>query len=148
MKSIDFNLDKFIRQGGMASDLPSLKAGDSVVVPELPQDPTDNKGNWVRQAKEDSIYIFGQVGSPGRYMFNRDLNFLDILSAADGPNANADIHNIRIVHRYENHTEYRELNLADYFQTGDELMLPDVRPAMPSMCRKRNPIGSINRAIP
>lgn len=128
VKSIDFNLDKFIRQGGMASDLPSLKAGDSVVVPELPQDPTDNKGNWVRQAKEDSIYIFGQVGSPGRYMFNRDLNFLDILSAADGPNANADIHNIRIVHRYENHTEYRELNLADYFQTGDELMLPDVRP--------------------
>lgn len=128
VKGFDFNLDQFIRQGGLTSDLPKLKAGDSVVVPELPQDPTDNKAYWVRQAKEDSIYIFGQVGSPGRYMFNDDMTFLDILSAADGPNANADIHNIRIVHRTENHTEYQELNLSDYFQTGDELMLPDVRP--------------------
>jgi protein involved in polysaccharide export with SLBB domain len=112
----------------LLSDLPQLSAGDTVVVPELPQDPTDNKAYWVRQAKEDSIYIFGQVGAPGRYMFNEAMTFLDILSAADGPTANADIHRVRIVHRQGSHTDYTEFNLSEYFQTGDEWLLPVVKP--------------------
>jgi protein involved in polysaccharide export with SLBB domain len=123
-----FNLDTFVRQGGTLSDLPKLRAGETVVVPELPQDPTDNKAYWIRQAKEDSIYVFGQVGSPGRYLFNPSMTFLDILSAADGPTDNADIHRIRIIHRNDYHAQYSELNLSDYFQTGDEWLLPQVLP--------------------
>jgi len=123
-----FNLDKFIRVGGAMSQVPILKSGDTVVVPELPQDPTDNKANWIRQAKEDSIYIFGQVGSPGRYRFNSDLNFLDILSAADGPTGSADVHQIKIVHRNGTGARQSEFNLAEYFQTGDEWLLPIVFP--------------------
>ncbi len=128
VKTLIFNLDLFIRQGGNLDDLPKLKAGDSVVIPELPQDPTDNKASWVRQAKEDSIYIFGQVGAPGRYMFNENMSFLDILSAADGPTDNADLHRIKIVHRQGSQTRYTELNLSDYFHTGDEWLLPHVKP--------------------
>lgn len=123
-----FNLDNFIRQGGAVSEIPVLKAGNTVVFPELPQDPTDNKAFWVRQAKEDSIYIFGQVGSPGRYLFNNDMTFLDILSAADGPTENADVHRIKIVHRHLGSTQQTQLNLADYFSTGDEWLLPVVKP--------------------
>ena len=122
-----FDLDSFIKEGKNDDELPVLRAGATVRVHDLPHDPNDNKSQWVRQSSEKSIYIFGQVGSPGRYMFTDAMNFLDILSAADGPTGNADIHNIRINHRDAKHARVSKLNLALYFETGDSHLLPDVQ---------------------
>ena len=122
-----FNLDSFIKRGGRDDELPQIRAGATVRVHDLPQDPTDNKSQWVRQAAEKSIYIFGQVGAPGRYMFTDEMSFLDILSAADGPTGDADIHDIRISHRNGTHAQVSKLNLALYFETGDESLLPKVK---------------------
>ena len=123
-----FDLASFNENGGHIEDLPILKAGYTVMVPELPQDPTDNKSKWLRQAPERSIYLFGEVNAAGRYAFDESMGFLDILSAADGPSTNADIHNIRIMHRDGNKPRVSRLNLAMYFETGDETLLPDVKP--------------------
>ncbi|MCP5208408.1 MAG: SLBB domain-containing protein [Hahellaceae bacterium] len=123
-----FNLDKFVKYGGDLKDIPVLRAGYTIIVPELPQDPSDNKAQWVRQSREDSIYIMGQVGSPGRFMFNDEMSFLDILAAADGPTGEADLHHIKVVHRNGGKAQMTELNLALYFETGDETLLPIVRP--------------------
>ncbi|KDM93383.1 SLBB domain-containing protein [Photobacterium galatheae] len=121
-----FNLDQFLKNSSRNSDLPPVRAGTTVRVHDLPQDPTDNKSQWVRQSSELSIYVFGQVGAPGRYRFTNRMHFLDILSAADGPTANADIHNIRITHRHGDTARVTKLNLALYFETGDENLLPKV----------------------
>lgn len=126
-KIYNFNLDNFIKRGGSDNELPVIRAGTTVRIHDLPRDPSNNKSQWVRQASEKSIYIFGQVGSPGRYMFTDAMHFLDILSAADGPTGNADIHNIRISHRNKKHARVTKLNLAMYFETGDENLLPDVK---------------------
>ena len=67
-----FNLDKFMKTGQPESALPKVYAGATVRVHDLPVDPTDNKSQWVRQASEKSIYIFGQVGAPG------DINLMMI----------------------------------------------------------------------
>jgi protein involved in polysaccharide export with SLBB domain len=123
-----FDLALFHEEGGHIKDVPVLKAGYTVMVPELPQDPTDNKAKWLRQSAERSIYILGQVNSPGRYAFDTSMQFLDILSAADGPSAGADIHNIRVMHRNETGARISKLNLAMYFETGDESLLPKVVP--------------------
>ncbi|MGF1693840.1 SLBB domain-containing protein [Photobacterium kagoshimensis] len=123
-----FDLDNFITEGGSFAGLPRLTAGDTVVIDELPHDPTDNKSSWIRQSADDSIYVFGQVGAPGRYAFNRELGFLDILSAADGPNGEADLRQIRISHRSGNTSKVTTLNLSLYFETGDETLLPRVVP--------------------
>ena len=122
-----FDLDAFMEKGGSDSELPVIRAGATVRIHNLPQDPSDNKSQWVRQSSEKSIYIFGQVGAPGRYMFTDAMHFLDILSAADGPTSIADIHNIRISHRNDKHARVSKLNLALYFETGDEGLLPQVR---------------------
>lgn len=126
-KTYTFDLDAFIKRGGRDDELPVIRAGATVRIHDLPTDPSDNKSQWVRQASEKSIYIFGQVGAPGRYMFTDAMGFLDILSAADGPNGNADIHNIRISHRDGKHAQVSKLNLALYFETGDENLLPKVK---------------------
>ena len=125
---VRFNLDRFLTEGGDLNVLPTIRAGATVLVPELPQDPSDNKAQWVRQPAEQSIYVFGAVISPGRYMFNDSMGFLDILAAADGPDANADIHNIRVSHRSGPRAKTSHLNLARYFESGDETLLPDVLP--------------------
>jgi len=122
-----FDLKHFMEKGGDLAKLPLVKAGDTIVVPELPQDPNDNRSQWVRQSSERSIYIFGQVGAPGRYAFNDELNFLDILSAAQGPTGQADLSNVRITHRGEHNARVSHLNLHLYFQSGDESLLPLVK---------------------
>ncbi|MEZ9488288.1 SLBB domain-containing protein [Vibrio breoganii] len=122
-----FDLDSYIRNGAKRSQLPNISAGSIVRVHDLPQDPSDNKSQWVRQKSEASIYVFGQVNAPGRYRFTKEMHFLDILSAADGPNGDADIHNIRITHRDKSYSRVSKLNLSLYFETGDESLLPVVR---------------------
>lgn len=127
-KPVKFDLERYLKEGGDIDILPTLSAGDTVVVPELPQDPNDNRSQWIRLAKERAIYVFGEVGAPGRFAFNENLTFLDILSAANGPNKNADLRNIRISHRGEKNARVTKLNLSLYFETGDESLLPKVRP--------------------
>ncbi|RTZ16810.1 sugar ABC transporter substrate-binding protein [Vibrio aquaticus] len=121
-----FNLDEFILNGAQPNELPVISAGSIIRVHDLPQDPSDNKSQWVRQSSDASIYVFGQVNAPGRYRFTKDMHFLDILSAADGPTKDADIHNIRITHRDKSYSKVSKLNLSLYFETGDESLLPNV----------------------
>ncbi|ANS85536.1 hypothetical protein VSVS12_01769 [Vibrio scophthalmi] len=121
-----FNLDEFILNGAPPYELPAISAGSIVRIHDLPQDPSDNKSQWVRQSSDASIYVFGQVNSPGRYRFTKEMHFLDILSAADGPTKDADIHNIRVTHRDNSYSKVSKLNLSLYFETGDESLLPNV----------------------
>jgi hypothetical protein len=53
---------------------------------------------------------------------------LDILSAADGPSSGADLRNIRISHRNQKYAKVSKVDLALYFETGDESILPKVLP--------------------
>lgn len=122
-----FDLNYFIKNGLSDSELPQVFAGTTVMVHDLPVDPKDNKSQWVRQASSKSIYIFGQVGAPGRYMFTEDMSFLDLLSAADGPTKNADLRNIRVNHRDDKNKGVTKLNLSLYFETGDDNLIPLIK---------------------
>lgn len=124
--SHEFNMQNFLERGGNWNSLPSLKGGVTVIFPELPEDPSGNKSQWIRLASEQSIYIMGAVITPGRYAFNDQMDFLDILSAAQGPKDEADLTNIRIIHRNGPSPRVSQLNLVEYFETGDETLLPDV----------------------
>ena len=127
-RSVAFNLDEHIKLGKANSALPKIVAGSVIRFNYLPDDPSDNKSQWITQSSETSIYLFGQVNSPGRYKFSKDLHFLDILSAADGPSGAADLRNIRISHRNQKYAKVSKVDLALYFETGDESILPKVLP--------------------
>jgi protein involved in polysaccharide export with SLBB domain len=136
--SFKFSLEEFAQLEGLHAKLPKIQAGDTVIVEELPQDPKDNKSQWVRQSPDQSIYIMGQVGAPGRYAFDPKYHFLDILAAADGPNDRADIRNIRITHRNSNSAKVTKLDLALYFETGDETLFPLINPGDTVYVPERN----------
>lgn len=122
-----FNLEQFMKLGGDFSELPDVTAGDTIVISERTEDVIDNKARWLRQPQSSSIYVFGQVGKPGRYAFDNTLNFLDILAAADGPALTADIHQIKITHRNDDEANTSTVDLGLYFETGDESLLPIVK---------------------
>jgi protein involved in polysaccharide export with SLBB domain len=105
-----------------------IRGGYTITVPEQLSAPNDTRGTWLRQEAERSIYVMGSVGAPGRYAFDAKLSFLDILSAANGPTTAADLQNIRITHRGEGRDRVSRLNLAAYFETGDDTLMPRIRP--------------------
>ncbi|WP_354010507.1 SLBB domain-containing protein [Endozoicomonas lisbonensis] len=124
--SREFNLQHFIERGGNWNSLPKLSGGVTVIFPELPEDPSDNKAQWIRLSSEQAIYIMGAVVTPGRYAFSDEMGVLDILSAAQGPTEESDLTNIRIIHRNGLAPRVSRLNLVEYFETGDETLLPHV----------------------
>lgn len=136
--SFKFSLEGFAQLKGEYAKLPDIEAGDTIIVEELPQDPKDNKAQWIRQSPDQSIYIMGQVGTPGRYAFDPKYHFLDILAAADGPNDRADIRNIRITHRNSNTAKVTKLDLALYFETGDETFFSLIMPGDTIYVPERN----------
>ena len=126
-KPVIFNLEEFLEKGGALNRAPKLAAGYVIMFPELQLNPNDTKASWTRQAPERSIYIIGAVGKPGRYAMTPSMSFLDVLTAADGPTSNADLRNVRVSHRRTGESRVSSVNLARYFSTGDDHLLPPVR---------------------
>lgn len=60
----NLDLAHFLAEGGTLASLPEVHAGYTVNVPELPQDPSDMRSQWTRQAADRSIYVLGEVGPP------------------------------------------------------------------------------------
>jgi protein involved in polysaccharide export with SLBB domain len=127
-RATTFDLKHFLERGGPAGSLPVVHSGYTVTVPALPQSPNDTRSTWVEQPASRSIYVLGSVGHPGRYAFDPGLSFLDVLSAADGPTPSADLLNIRVSHRGEARERVSHVDLAAYLESGDEHLLPEVKP--------------------
>ncbi|MFA6303652.1 MAG: SLBB domain-containing protein [Legionella sp.] len=128
LRSVQFNLNKFVEKGGDVSIIPVIRAGYTIEVPTLPRSPIDNKAIWTQQDPKTTIYVFGEVGQPGRYNFNDQLNFLDILSAANGPTEKADLRDVHVIDRQGVYPQVIHVNLALYFETGDAELIPKVLP--------------------
>jgi len=74
--------------------LPALLPEDLIYLPSI--DPT----RWIKNDPTIQVNILGEVRQPGRYeVEGGNLNFIDILASAAGPSSNADLANIKIIHR-------------------------------------------------
>ncbi|OPX54595.1 protein involved in polysaccharide export, contains SLBB domain of the beta-grasp fold [Oceanospirillum multiglobuliferum] len=121
-----FNLEAYL-SGRDKTPLPQLKGGDTVIIPRQPELPSGNKAAWIKQSSEESVFILGQVGVPGRYRFSPELSFLDVLAAANGPSQQADLREVRVIHRNQSAVQLTQIDLALYFETGDQSLLPQLQ---------------------
>ncbi len=124
-KPLIFDLKGYL-EGSHRYPLPQLKGGDTLMIPRLPELPAGNKAVWTRQVSEESVFILGQVGVPGRYRFTGEQSFLDVLSAANGPSHQADLREVRIIHRNNSRVHLTRLDLSLYFETGDQSLIPQL----------------------
>jgi protein involved in polysaccharide export with SLBB domain len=96
-------------------------------VPELQRDAFGSEKNtWTKTDSKTVVYVFGEVRKPGRYRFDNKLNFLDILSAADGPTEKADLHDVHLIDRQGVYPQVLHVNLSLYFETGDPELIPPI----------------------
>ena len=123
----EFNLKEFIEVGGAWSDMPELSGGETIVLPELPANPTSNTSTWLKLPRENAIYVMGALNNTGRFAFSNEMGLLDIITAAGGPRETADLSQIRIIHNNEGAPRVSKVDLLEYFKTGDNSLIPDIK---------------------
>lgn len=82
------NLSRGI-DGTPASELPELRAGDTIIVPALE----------AASARPDGFRIFGSVESPGSYSLTQAQSLLDALALAGGGSEDANMGTVRLTRR-------------------------------------------------
>ncbi len=73
-------------------------------------------------------YIWGQIRKPGLYIVPDDTDLLTILSLAGGPTETAKLSQIKIIRPTAGKEKVFLVNLKKYMETGDEKMIPVLKP--------------------
>ena len=95
-------------QSGAFSQNVSLRDGDTIFVP-----------------RAESVYVFGQVKSPGAYPIQRNTTVLQALSLAGGVTDRGATGRIRIVRIEKGKTIEVRVKLTDIVRPGDTIMIPE-----------------------
>jgi len=111
---VTFDLEAYLASGDDRL-LPGLEAGATIFVPRQSEE--------VKSGAR-TIYIMGQVASPGAYEAQTDTTFMELLANAGGPNRFANTRQIRII-RVGGGVE--KFDLQNYTETGAGA-LPEVAP--------------------
>lgn len=95
-------------QSGALSKNVALKDGDTIFVP-----------------RAETVYVFGQVRSPGAYSIQRNTTVLQALSLAGGINDRGATTRIKIVRIEQGKTIEVKVKLTDIVRPGDTIMVPE-----------------------
>ena len=98
---------KQLQSGALSQNLP-LKDGDTIFVP-----------------RAESIYVFGQVKSPGAYSIQRNTTVLQALSLAGGVTDRGATGRIKIVRIENGRTIELRVKLTDVIRPGDTIIVPE-----------------------
>jgi polysaccharide export outer membrane protein len=96
-------------EGGAMSQNVQLHDGDTIFVP-----------------RAESIYVFGQVKTPGAYaLVQRDTTVLQALSLAGGVTENGAMNRVRVVRLVNGEKKEIKVKLTDLVRAGDTLIIPE-----------------------
>jgi polysaccharide biosynthesis/export protein len=96
-------------EGGAMSQNVQLHDGDTIFVP-----------------RAESIYVFGQVKTPGAYaLVERDTTVLQALSLAGGVTENGAMNRVKIVRLVDGEKKEIKVKLTDLVRAGDTLIIPE-----------------------
>lgn len=120
-KIVEVDLTKYLEQGKI-SELPPVYGGDTIHVPGLPQTSTSSPMASPFIPKNE-IYIVGEVASPGRYNFEKNLTLLDALILAGGPTPAAKLSDVKIIKRWSDKSGLVKINLKEYLNNAEPEVL-------------------------
>jgi len=96
-------------EGGAMSQNVQLHDGDTIFVP-----------------RAESIYVFGQVKTPGAYaLVQRDTTVLQALSLAGGVTENGAMNRVKVVRLVDGEKKEVKVKLTDLVRAGDTLIIPE-----------------------
>ena len=95
-------------QSGRAAPNVALRDGDTIFVP-----------------RAVTIYVFGQVTSPGEFPLRRDTTVLQALALAGGVTEFGATNRIKIIRVVDGDQEELKVKLNDLIQAGDTIVVPE-----------------------
>ena len=128
---IEFNYKRFLDSGD-ESTLPALQSLDSLFVPASPLvgnieqefDAAKLANSGDSADSRNSIKVFGEVNAPGSFTYKENTDLVDVLMRSGGVTRYASVEQIRVI---SNNTPTL-FNLKRYLDSGDESLLPILRP--------------------
>jgi polysaccharide export outer membrane protein len=101
-------------------DLRDLESGD------LSQNVALRPGDTIFVLRAESVYVFGQVKSPGAYpVRDKDTTVLQALSLASGVTDRGSLGRIKIVRIVNGKREEVKAELTDLIQPRDTIVVPE-----------------------
>lgn len=82
-------------------------------------------GDQVYVLRADSIYVFGEVKSPGAYPVQTDTTVLQALSLAGGVTPNGALNRVKIVRLEKGKRIEVKVKLTDIVRPGDTIVVPE-----------------------
>ena len=95
-------------ESGEASQNVALRDGDTIFLP-----------------RAETVYVFGQVRSPGSYPIQTNTTVLQALSLAGGVTEFGATNRVRVVRLVEGEPEESRVKLSDLVQPGDTIIVPE-----------------------
>ena len=111
-QTIEVDLAQILRSRDFQA-LPSIQTGDNIYIPAVVGN-VPSSGMDALQPQQNVLFIFGEVGHPGVFTFNKELNLLEALITAGGPTAQAQLDNVRVVRKTEGYSTVIKVNVARY----------------------------------
>ena len=81
-------------------------------------------GDTVFVPRAESVYVFGEVKSPGVYIIQNDTTVLQALSLAGGVSEDGAMNRIKIVRLVKGVKSELKADLGDPVKPGDTIMVP------------------------
>lgn len=82
-------------------------------------------GDQVYVLRAESVYVFGEVKSPGAYAVQKDTTVLQALSLAGGQSPNAALNRIKIIRMEKGKRVEIKVKLTDLVKPGDTIVVPE-----------------------
>ena len=82
-------------------------------------------GDTIFVTRAETVYVFGQVRSPGAYAIQKDTTVLQALSLAGGVTENAATKRIKVVRIINGVAKELKIGLSDVVKPGDTLKVPE-----------------------
>jgi polysaccharide biosynthesis/export protein len=109
-------------QGGseiLRASIRDLEAG------KMKQNIELHDGDTIFIPRAESVYVFGQVKSPGAYSIQKDTTVLQALSLGGGLTENGAMNRIRIVRIVNGEKKEVKVKLTDLVKPGDTIIVPE-----------------------
>lgn len=146
-RMIRVNLSRGI-DGTAPESLPVLRAGDTIIVPELAAAATAPNG----------FRVFGAVDAPGSYSLSQASSLLDALAIAGGAAEGADLGTVRLTRRSPSGVMTYDIDVESYLMTanppisfplreGDTIHVPEKAGAFRRVGQVLGPLLSIASTI-
>jgi polysaccharide export outer membrane protein len=82
-------------------------------------------GDTIFVPRAETIYVFGQVKSPGAYAIQKNTTVLQALSLAGGVTENGAMNRIKVVRILKGEKKELKVKLTDIVSPGDTIIVPE-----------------------